>query len=108
MKELSTFGQIFRNKYSIKSVLGRQVQAGLAVEAANDFIKSEWGQKALDLAKGISLKRGTITIAAANAIMSQEIKFKQKEIMDFINKKIGQSAVKKLVIIIKGIDNSRG
>jgi hypothetical protein len=101
---MEEFSKLIKARVTKNSVLGKQVQAGLVVEFVNEQIQQFWGKKARDLAKARYLKSGMVTITAVNPVMAQELKFKQYKIIDNINTKFGDSTVKKIRIVIKGVD----
>jgi len=87
-----------------KTVFAKQVQAGLVSEEANQIIQSLWGKIGKEQAWAISLKNNILKLGCANAIMAQELRFKQYKIQDQLNKKFGPNTVKRVKIVQKGVE----
>ncbi|MFH0779568.1 MAG: DciA family protein [Parcubacteria group bacterium] len=101
---MDKLSSLITTSFQKKSVLGRQVQAAMVVEFANEKIVEFWGNKAKELAKALHLKSGVLTFGCANSIMAQELKFKQMRLTQAINAKFSAKPVKKIKIVQKGIE----
>lgn len=76
--------------------ISHQIQASLICQEfdkllAHFFIKEIVGQ-----AHALYFKDNTLTIAVLNSALAQELKFKEQEIIDKINRKYGQGRVRRL------------
>jgi len=89
-----------------KSVIGRQVSAALLVEFVDEKIKEFWGKATLSQAHALSVKNGMLKIICTNAIIGQELKLRQSELLREIEKNFGSQAVKRVKIVQKGVEIS--
>lgn len=101
---MDTLGKLLGSKMG-KSVLARQINAGLIIEYANELIVQHWGKFGKEKAEAISLKNHTLTVHVQVPIMAQEFKFKQNKFIHSINTKFGQVSVKRIKIVIKGLES---
>ncbi len=92
---MKSLASILQNK-SFASPLLRGVSASLAVETANELLVGIFGAKIKEHASAAYLKNSVLSIACLGSTAAQEIRLREREIVDKINKKMGFSAVKKI------------
>lgn len=97
---------ILQSAFKKRSVLSKQVQAGMVVEFVNQLIQEYWGKKGAEQARAKFIKNKIMTIFTVNSGMSQEIKFKQNKILDTVNEKFGERVLNQLRIVAGGIDKA--
>jgi len=100
---LHGLGNLMKERFG-KSVIGRQVTAGLLVEFVNEKIKEMWGKAALNQAHALSVKNSLLKIVCSSAIMAQEINLRKGELLREIEKNFGGNAVKRVKIVQKGVE----
>lgn len=84
-------------KYSPKkSSVTRGILAAGAVDAANQFIYSKFGEPSKKLARAVYVKNQILVIASLSPIMAQEIKMQELQLIATINEKCGPSTVLKI------------
>ena len=91
-----------------KSVLGRQVTASLLVEFVNEKIVEFWGKATLNQAHALSVKNGLLKIVCTNAIIAQELKLKQSDLIRTVENNFGSGTVKRVKIVQKGVEKEEG
>src|SRR3989339_714003 len=91
-----------------RSVIGRQVTAALLVEFVHEKIKEFWGKATLSQAHALSVKNGMLKIICTNAIIAQELKLKQSELIRAVENNFGSGAVKRVKIVQKGVEMGEG
>ena len=89
-------GDTLQDNVNQKGPLKKQVDASLAVEAAEAVIKDMFEPDLAIHAKPLFLKNRTLTVTCSSSIMAQEIRLKQSEIVDKINKKLGKKEVDRI------------
>lgn len=92
---LQSLGNILQNHQS-KSPLVRGVQAAMAVEKANKVICEFWGEAGERYARALYVKNKILTIACLSSSMAQEIKLREKEIVNKLNELQGEKIVEKV------------
>lgn len=101
---MQRLGGFITKNMKTKSVLARQINAGLIVEFVNEQIKELWGKIGKDNAKAVSLKDKIVKINCAHSVMAQELQFKKQRIVDIVNEKFGSGTVIRVTIVQKGIE----
>ncbi|OGH70347.1 MAG: hypothetical protein A2754_00250 [Candidatus Magasanikbacteria bacterium RIFCSPHIGHO2_01_FULL_47_8] len=92
---MKSLASILGNK-SLASPLLRGVSAALTIEAANEFLATLFGAAIKDHASAAYIKSGVLSIACLGSTVAQEIKLREKQIIQKINEKMGFTAVKKI------------
>ena len=82
-----------------KSGIYKQVEANKIIEIFNEFAAQTLPGHAADKIKAAYLRNKVLHIASLSGIISNEIKFKESDIIRYINKRIGSEAVVKLKFI---------
>jgi len=90
-----SLGSILKNTAS-RSPIIRGVQSAMLVEMANDIIISMWGEAGKRYARALYIKNKILTIACLSSSMAQEIKIRERELIDNINKKSEGQVVEKV------------
>ena len=83
-----------------KSALMRGVRASLVVEYFNQLLVEKWGQAIADEARGLHVKKKTLTIACMSGAVASEIKLSELSLLESINKKFGKETVTKFKIML--------
>lgn len=84
------------NKSIKKKSFSRGVKAALVIEKFHKVIKNIWGKNILEQVKALYLKDKKLTIACVSSVAAQEIRLRESEILEELNKEFGQGAVEKL------------
>ncbi len=92
---LKSLGNLLQQRVSRSPVL-KGAAAALTVEAGNKVLKELLGEDITEYAQVAYFKDGTLAIGCLSSTVAQEIRLKENEIIDSINKKIGANIVKKL------------
>ena len=79
-----------------KAGINKQVKAAQVCQFWNEVIKNIFGQKIVEKSQAIKFRNGALTVAVLSSVLAQEFKFKEGEIKEDINKKVGYSLVKKI------------
>ena len=79
-----------------KAGIDKQVKAAQICQFWDEAIKSIFGQKIAEKSQALKFKNGTLTIAVLSSVLAQEFKFKEEEIEEEINKKVGYKLVRKI------------
>ena len=78
------------------SPLVKGVQSALVLETVNDFIIKEWGEAGTKYARAMYIKNQILNIACLSSVMAQELKIKEKKLLQKIADTFGTEAVKKV------------
>jgi len=97
-------GKIINSSFKKRSVLSKQVEAGLIVEHANKLILEFWGKKGQEQARAQSIKYKILNIITQNSAIAQEIRFKQNKIIETINKQYSNRVINQIKISVGGFD----
>ncbi|MFH1286469.1 MAG: DUF721 domain-containing protein [Candidatus Magasanikbacteria bacterium] len=89
-------GDTLKEHVNKKGPLKKQVEASLAVDAAQEVIESMFDAELAIHAKPLFLKNRTLTVTCSSSAMAQEIRLKQSEIVEKINEKIGKNEVDRI------------
>ena len=79
-----------------KAGIDKQVKAAQICQFWDEAIKSIFGQKIAEKSQALKFKNGTLTVAVLSSVLAQEFKFKEEEIKEEINKKVGYKLVRKI------------
>jgi len=79
-----------------KAGISKQVEAALACQFWNEVIAEIFTPEVAAQSQALKYKNGTITVAVLSSVLAQEFKFKEEEIVQKLNKKIGSFAVRKI------------
>jgi len=79
-----------------KAGIGREVEAFQICELWKGVIEEIFTKEVADKTQAIKYKNGVLTIAVLSSVLAQEFKFKEEEIKEEMNKKIGYKAVRKI------------
>ena len=74
-----------------KKGLAYQVEAAMALEYFNQVVDQLWQGKMKERARPLYLKDHALTIAVLSPVLSQELRFKEPQIIEAINKKAGHN-----------------
>ena len=100
---MDSIAGLLKKKMKGNSVLAKQVQVSLIVLAANEVLHEIWGKKIK--AKAAFMRGSVLTIYVENAIIGQEIRFKQMKIIAEINKRLNDDLISKIRTLEKALDN---
>lgn len=87
---------------SLKQTLGKhtslrkQVEASQVVEYATQVFTELFPAELATHAKPLFLKNRTLTVTCSSAVLAQEIRLRQQEIVENINKKLGKQEVDRI------------
>jgi len=79
-----------------KAGIGKQVDAARVCEFWQEVVGDIFTPEVAHKSHAIRCKNGVMTIAVLNSVFAQEFKFKEGEIIDEINKKMGAIIVNKI------------
>lgn len=77
-----------------------KIAAFQVLEECQSIILEWWGRQAFERIKPKHIKRGVLTIEVKDSIFLVELKLKEKEIINRINKKIKKTVIKGLRFLI--------
>ena len=92
---LQSLGNILQSSPS-RSPLVKGVQAAMVVEAANNLIRDFWGEAGERYARALYVKSKILTIACLSSSMAQEIKLREREIVEKLNRSQGAKMIEKV------------
>lgn len=93
----------------LKDLLGRsvrsagiadQVTAAVVCDQFNRVVEEVLGEVAHDKAKALYVKNLTLTVAVASSALGQEIKLHEQEILEKLQKKVGENQVTRLRFLV--------
>ncbi|MCK4592080.1 DUF721 domain-containing protein [Candidatus Parcubacteria bacterium] len=79
-----------------KAGISREIEAFQVCDFWQKTIKGIFTEEIADKTQAIKYKNGTLTVAVLNSVLAQELKFKEEEIKEEINKKAKYNAVRKI------------
>ncbi len=79
-----------------KAGIYKQVEAARVCDLWGEIIENMFNADVAKGSKALKCKGGVITIAVLSSVLAQELKFKEQEIIEAINKKAGAGAVRKI------------
>ncbi len=81
--------------------LERPVQAAVAVDIANDVLNEWFGpETTAKSAQAVSLKQRRLCIASLDASLRHELKFREQELLEAVNKRVGVLCAEQLQILL--------
>ena len=86
----------FLNKSINKAGIGKSVEAARACFFWEGIIKEIFNQEAAEKSKAIRFRNGILTVAVLSSTLAQEFNFKEREIKEKINEKLGGERVRKI------------
>ena len=91
MEKLNTTIKTFLNKHGLK----KGVNQNTAIVLWNEIV----GEKISKNTEAISVEHGILTVTVSNPTWRQELVFKQQEIINQLNTKLGQNTIKEVRFI---------
>lgn len=79
-----------------KAGVDKQVQAAQICQFWQVAVSKMFNEGAAKKSQAIRLRNSTLTVAVLNSVLAQEFKFKEGEIIEKLNKKVGGDIVKKI------------
>lgn len=79
-----------------KAGISREVEAFQICELWKKVVEEIFTKEIAEKTQAIKYKNGALTAAVLSSVLAQEFKFKEEEIKEEINKKIGYKAVRKI------------
>ncbi|NQU78124.1 DUF721 domain-containing protein [Candidatus Falkowbacteria bacterium] len=76
--------------------ISRQVQASMVCGAVDKEMVRIFGEELGNQVKALYLKNNVLTLAVLSSVLAQEIRFREPEILAFLNNKFGEGAVEKV------------
>lgn len=92
---MQTLGSLLNRPNQNRPLL-KQVRAVMVVESANEFIAKTYGQGAENQARAVYLKNNILTIACLSSVLAQEMRLREKELLQTVGAKFGPEAIKKV------------
>jgi uncharacterized protein (DUF2336 family) len=89
-------GDTLKNQVDEKGPLKTQLDAAQVVEFAEDAFVELFGTDLGSHAKPQFLKNRTLTVSCTSSVLAQEIRLRQKEIVERLNEKMGGSEVDRI------------
>jgi len=96
---MESIAGIFKNKKQ-NTVLGMQVEASRVVDLANELFAQFFGKENAEHVRPLFLKNKTLTVSCTSSVIAQEIRLNQANIVEAINKKIGEEVVDRIRYLI--------
>ncbi|MBI5222100.1 MAG: DUF721 domain-containing protein [Candidatus Magasanikbacteria bacterium] len=93
---LTPLADALKNKIAAQTPLKRQIEASQILEYAQKILLKMFGKEQADGTAAIFLKNRTLTISCANSAIAQEVRLRQQEIVDGINKRLGKNEVDRI------------
>ena len=94
--------QNFLKKSLHNAGIAKQVQAAIIIDAFNKKVSEIFGTYMLEKARGLYVKDDALHISCAHSTVSQEIKFHESEIIDYVNKIQNSPKISKIFYHIFG------
>ena len=91
MEKLNTTIKTFLNKHGLK----KGVNQNTAIVLWNEVV----GEKISKNTEAISVEHGILTVTVSNPTWRQELVFKQQEIINQLNTRLGQNTIKEVRFI---------
>ncbi len=82
-----------------KKGLAKSVQAALVCDALEEWIDKNLPQDLKKDLEVISFRDGVLKVRVASSVISQELKLKHSDILEYIKNKSGEDIVKKIVFV---------
>ena len=79
-----------------KAGISREIEAFQVCDFWQRVIQNIFTKEVADKTRAIKYKNGALTVAVLSSVLAQEFKFKEEEIKEEINKKVGYNAVRKI------------
>jgi len=86
----------FLNKSINKAGIQKSVEAARACFLWGGIIEEIFNQEAAEKSKAIRFRNGILTVAVLSSTLAQEFNFKEREIKEKINEKLGKEGVRKI------------
>ncbi|MCF6276537.1 MAG: DUF721 domain-containing protein [Candidatus Magasanikbacteria bacterium] len=86
-------GQELKNKFNQNTTLQKQIETSSIIEIAEEIMKEFFGKDSVTLTRPLFLKNRTLTVSCASSVMAQELRLRQKELVEEINKKVGKNEI---------------
>lgn len=96
---MKSLGDLLKRQMPQKQI-GKQVEATIVVEKANQSLAKLFGPEAIKFAQAVYFKDKTIAIACLSSVMAQEIKLNEKQIIDYTNSKLEINAIEKVRFLV--------
>ncbi len=80
----SSLGNLIK-KTTGRSAMARQVDVAMALEKFENLVKEIWGAEMMERIRGVSIKNGVLNVACLSSSAAQEVKLREKEILNKIN-----------------------
>lgn len=90
----------FLSKRLQQSGFSQQVKTSLIITEFNKLIKTKFGAKISEKIKPLYLKNKILTVACLNSIIAQELTFCKAELLEKINQKFGEEAIKEIRFLL--------
>ncbi|MFH1890889.1 MAG: DciA family protein [Candidatus Kuenenbacteria bacterium] len=91
--------QVLSKKFS-NSAISKKITASLVCEEFDKLMLKTWGEKIKNKAQTMYLKDEVLTIACLSPVISQELKLREKELINKINQKFNTSIAEKLRLLV--------
>lgn len=76
--------------------ISRQIEASMICEAVDKEIRRIFGEELGRQARALYFKDNWLTLAVLSSVLAQEIRFREGEILTFLNERFGQGTVERL------------
>ncbi len=80
--------------------ISRQVEAYQVVGAFNELSPKILGDKLKDSVMAISVRNKILSVACLSSVVAQELRFKEKEIINTLNERFGKEVVEKIKYVL--------
>lgn len=89
-------GDALKGKIGAHKSIDKQLEATAIVEAAEAVFRDVFPEDLAAHAKPLFLKNRTLTVTCTSSALAQEIRLRQSEIVEKINKKLGKAEVDRI------------
>lgn len=83
-----------------KAGITKQVNAARVCNEFNALLGEVLGEKVAKKAKAMYVKNGTLTIAVMSSVIGQEIKLHERELLEKLQKNVGEKTVESLRFLV--------
>ncbi len=102
---LKAIGDILQ-RHNVGSALIRGVSAAQIVEKTNELLEQWFGTSIKGYAEAAYVKQTTLTIIARGSVVSQELRFKEKQLLGALQQTFGRPAPTKIAYRVERLPNS--
>ena len=92
---MESLGSLINKRIQVMKV-GSKIQASLVLEKFNALLLKEFGSGVKTRARAVYLKDDCLCVAVTSSVMAQELKFREKRLVQEVNKELAANIVTKI------------